>query len=96
LERDPASVKRCYDINVLGTYYSAQLAAKQMNTQPRLNSSSGAGSIIMIASMAAHQASKAQYLSDYCSSKGAILSLVRELGVELSALGIRVNAISPG
>lgn len=54
------------------------------------------GSILMIASVAAYQASKMQYLSDYCSSKGAIVSLVRELGVELAERGIRVNSISPG
>lgn len=50
----------------------------------------------MIASVAAYQASKMQYLSDYCSSKGAVISLVKELGVELADRNIRVNSISPG
>lgn len=80
----------------MGTYYSAQLAAAQMTKQPRLEGSSSSGSIVMIASIAAHQASPGQFTSDYCSSKGAVLSLSRQLGVELAGVGIRVNSISPG
>jgi len=30
------------------------------------------GSIVLIASVTAYQVSKAQYLADYCSSKGAV------------------------
>lgn len=50
----------------------------------------------MIASIAAHQASKLQYTSDYCASKGAVLALCRQLSVELATAGVRVNCISPG
>lgn len=96
LERNPESVKRCFEINSLGTYYSAQLAARQMTKQPRLENSASAGSIVMVASIAAHQASLGQYTSDYCSSKGAVLSLSRQLSVELARPGIRVNCLSPG
>lgn len=53
-------------------------------------------SIVMIGSVAAHRASTGQFVSDYCSSKGAILALVRELAVELAQHKIRVNCISPG
>ena len=28
LERDPSSIKECLEINSLGTYYAAQLAAR--------------------------------------------------------------------
>lgn len=55
-----------------------------------------AGSVVMIASIAAHQASKLQYTSDYCASKGAVLALCRQLSVELATAGVRVNCISPG
>lgn len=54
------------------------------------------GSIVLIGSVAAHQASKGQFLSDYAASKGAVRSLTKELGVELAPYGIRVNCISPG
>ncbi|KAK4556237.1 hypothetical protein LTR86_006934 [Recurvomyces mirabilis] len=96
LERKPQSVKRTFEINSLGTYYSAQLAARQMLKQPKLTPTSNAGSIVFIASIAAHTASLGQYTSDYCSSKGAVLSLSRQLSVELARPGIRVNCISPG
>ncbi|OQU98953.1 hypothetical protein CLAIMM_04662 [Cladophialophora immunda] len=103
LERAPTSVKHTFEINVLGTYYAAQLAVRQMTTQTPLTTSSptsahphAAGSVVMIASIAAHQASKLQYTSDYCASKGAVLALCRQLGVELATAGVRVNCISPG
>lgn len=96
LERDPKSVKRCLEINNLGLYYSAQLAAAQMNRQKCLQGAAGAGSIVMIASVAAHRACKDQFTSDYSMSKGGVLALTKQLGVELSHLNIRVNCISPG
>lgn len=97
LDRDPKSVERCFKINTLGTYYSAQLATRQMVKQEKKSSPvSSAGSIVMIASIAAHQASKGQFTSDYCSSKGAVLALGQQLGAELAPVGVRVNCISPG
>ncbi|KAI4853681.1 hypothetical protein E4T44_00681 [Aureobasidium sp. EXF-8845] len=98
LERDPNSVKKCVEINVLGTYYSAQLAARQMVKQVEIDGISKpcAGSIVMIASMAAHRASKDQFTSDYCMSKGGVLALTKQLGVELAHHRVRVNCISPG
>jgi sorbose reductase len=98
LERDPNSVKKCVEINVLGTYYSAQLAARQMVKQVDTDDTSKpcAGSIVMIASMAAHRASKDQFTSDYCMSKGGVLALTKQLGVELAQHRVRVNCISPG
>lgn len=96
LERDHKAVKKCLEINTLGTYYSAQLAAAQMSRQPRQDSNACAGSIVLIASVAAHRASKDQYTSDYCMSKGGVLALTKQLGVELAYNQIRVNCISPG
>ena len=96
LERKPESVARCMSINVLGTYYSAQLAAGIMAHQPPTKRNPRGGSIVFIASIAAYVASKGQNTSDYNASKGAVVSLARALGVELAAKGIRVNSISPG
>ncbi|KAL0935105.1 short-chain dehydrogenase reductase sdr [Colletotrichum truncatum] len=96
LQRDPRSVKRCLEINSLGTYYAVRLATEQMVKQPLRSPGAGAGSIMTIASISAHQASRGQYTSDYCMSKGAVLSLTKQLGVELAEYGIRINSLSPG
>ncbi|KAH7177043.1 hypothetical protein EDB81DRAFT_898665 [Dactylonectria macrodidyma] len=96
LQRDPASVKKCLEINSLGTYYAVRLTVEQMVKQPLRGLNASVGSIMTIASIAAHQASKGQYTSDYCMSKGAVLSLTKQLGVELAEHGIRVNCLSPG
>ncbi|BCS21850.1 uncharacterized protein APUU_30075A [Aspergillus puulaauensis] len=96
LERPPESVARSFNVNVLGTYYAAQLAAAQMDKQDPSPESRCKGSIVFIASIAAYVASKGQATSDYCSSKGAVVALAKSLGVELAAKNIRVNSVSPG
>ena len=83
-------------VNVLGTYYAAQLATAQMQRQDPIKDYAKRGSIVFIASIAAYVASKGQTTSDYCASKGAVLSLTKALGVELAMCGVRVNSISPG
>lgn len=96
LDRKPDSVARCMSINVLGTYYAAQLATAQMQRQEPLKDPAKRGSMVFIASIAAYVASKGQTTSDYCASKGAVVALTKALGVELAACGVRVNSISPG
>jgi 3alpha(or 20beta)-hydroxysteroid dehydrogenase len=54
----------------------------------------GGGSIINIASTAAHRG--AEGYGAYSASKAAILALTRAAALELAPQGIRVNSISPG
>lgn len=56
----------------------------------------GGGSIVMIASIAAHCALPAQRVSIYGASKGAIKLLGKTLAVEMGQYDVRVNTISPG
>ena len=67
-----------------------------MQRQGPTKSNPKGGSIVFIASIAAYVASKGQTTSDYCASKGAVVSLAKALGVELAIQGVRVNSISPG
>jgi NAD(P)-dependent dehydrogenase (short-subunit alcohol dehydrogenase family) len=75
---------------VLGSFFSAQLAAQQMVKQ------GNGGSIVMIASIAAHCAIPAQCVSLYGASKAAIKLLGQTMAVELAPHKIRVNTLSPG
>ena len=81
---------RVLHVNVLGTFFSAQLASKAMIKQ------GSGGSIVMIASVASHCAIPSQRLAVYAASKGAVRVLARHLAVELAEHKIRVNTISPG
>jgi sorbose reductase len=74
----------------MGTFFSAQLAAKQMRSQTT------GGSIVMIASVASHCAIPSQHLAMYGASKGAVRILSQHLAVELAPYNIRINTISPG
>jgi NAD(P)-dependent dehydrogenase (short-subunit alcohol dehydrogenase family) len=55
----------------------------------------GGGSVINVASFVAMMGAAVSQGS-YTASKGAVLSLSRELGVEFAGRGVRVNALCPG
>ena len=75
-------------VNVSGTFFLIQFIAKL------LNASQSKGSIVVTTSVTGHQAHPD--LVAYGMTKGALIQLVRNLVVELSPLGIRINAVSPG
>jgi len=79
------------DINVKGTFLFSQAAAKKMAEQK-------SGKIINISSVTALQGTHPSYLDavSYNTSKGAIITLTKELAVKLSPYNIQVNAIAPG
>ncbi|KAK5062649.1 hypothetical protein LTR84_004722 [Exophiala bonariae] len=82
--------KKLLDINLLGTYFTAQAAARRMIDQKV------PGSIVTVASIAAHSAIPGQRVSIYGASKAAVKLVSKTLAVELAPHGIRVNSISPG
>lgn len=83
--------KRILDVNVMGTFWAAKLAAAHMSTSGK------GGSIVMIASIAGQGIRvPMQNISVYNMSKAAVKGLVGPLAVELGEYGIRVNSISPG
>jgi NAD(P)-dependent dehydrogenase (short-subunit alcohol dehydrogenase family) len=56
---------------------------------------SGGGSVINTASFVSVMGSATSQIS-YTASKGGVLSMSRELGVEFAKQGVRVNALCPG
>jgi 3-oxoacyl-[acyl-carrier protein] reductase len=74
-------------INVVGAF----VAAREVATR-----STDGASIVLIASMAYEAGDTNEPAAHYTASKGAIVSLTRQLAVEWADRAIRVNAVSPG
>ena len=76
------------DVNVKGLWLCCKAGIPAMLE-------SGGGSIINVASFVAHLGAATPQLA-YTTSKGAVLSMTRELAVIYARQGIRVNALCPG
>ncbi|KAJ9614433.1 hypothetical protein H2200_002569 [Cladophialophora chaetospira] len=83
--------RRLFEINVLGVYHTAQMAASLMIKSKATNPS-----IILIGSIAGRNSVKSSNHSAYSGTKGAVLGILPAVAKELGPHGIRVNAISPG
>jgi short-subunit dehydrogenase len=80
--------RRVQEVNLTSVYLCGQAVIPQMQKQ-------GRGSIINTASFVATMGSATSQIS-YTASKGGVLAMTRELGVQFAREGIRVNALSPG
>lgn len=90
-EMSAARLARMMNINIVGSILCAREAVKRMST-----THGGAGGVIVnISSVAATLGSPGLYV-DYAASKGAIDTFTVGLAREVSAEGIRVNAVRPG
>jgi NAD(P)-dependent dehydrogenase (short-subunit alcohol dehydrogenase family) len=92
------------DASVLDTSLEAWQRVQDVNTRsvflcckhgiPHLLESGG-GSVINTASFVAVMGAATSQIS-YTASKGAVLAMSREMGVEFARQGVRVNALCPG
>ncbi|MCW2881118.1 MAG: 3-oxoacyl-ACP reductase [Sphaerisporangium sp.] len=80
--------RRVQDVNLTSVYLCCKHAIPYMRRQ-------GKGSIINTASFVAVMGSATSQIS-YTASKGGVLAMSRELGVQFAREGIRVNALCPG
>jgi NAD(P)-dependent dehydrogenase (short-subunit alcohol dehydrogenase family) len=80
--------KRVQDVNLTSVYLCCKYAIEHMLV-------GGGGSIINTASFVAVMGSATSQVS-YTASKGGVLAMSRELGVQFARDGIRVNALCPG
>ncbi len=99
-----AGINPTDDTSVLDTSVDAWQRVQDVNTKsvflcckhgiPHLLDAGG-GSVINTASFVAVMGAAVSQIS-YTASKGAVLSMSRELGVEFGDRGVRVNALCPG
>lgn len=82
------SYEKLYAVNVGGSLFTLQAAARQMIKQGH------GGKIINMASQAGRRGEAVAAI--YCSTKAAIISLTQSAGLDLIQYGINVNAIAPG
>jgi NAD(P)-dependent dehydrogenase (short-subunit alcohol dehydrogenase family) len=80
--------RRVQDVNLTSVYLCCKYVIPYMQRQ-------GKGSIINTASFVAVLGAATSQIS-YTASKGGVLSMSRELGVQFAREGIRVNALCPG
>lgn len=80
--------QRVQDVNLTSVYLCCRAALRHMVPAQR-------GSIINTASFVAVLGSATSQIS-YTASKGGVLAMSRELGVQFARQGIRVNALCPG
>jgi NAD(P)-dependent dehydrogenase (short-subunit alcohol dehydrogenase family) len=80
--------RRVQEVNLTSVYLCCKYAIPHMQAR-------GGGSIINTASFVAVMGSATSQIS-YTASKGGVLAMSRELGVQFARQGIRVNALCPG
>ena len=80
--------RRVQEVNLTSVYLCCKAAIPHLQAR-------GRGSIINTASFVARMGAATSQIS-YTASKGGVLAMSRELGVQFARQNIRVNALSPG
>lgn len=88
VEIERATYDKLFAVNVAGTLFCTQAAARHMIAQGK------GGKIINMASQAGRRGEG--LVAVYCASKAAVISLTQSAGLDLIQHGINVNAIAPG
>ncbi|MFN3577858.1 MAG: L-iditol 2-dehydrogenase [Tabrizicola sp.] len=83
-----ADYDRLFSVNVAGTLFCLQAAARHMIERGQ------GGTIINMASQAGRRGES--LVAVYCATKAAVISLTQSAGLNLIRHGINVNAIAPG
>lgn len=88
LETEAEAWERVMGVNAKGVFLCCKYGIPYLLER-------GGGSVINVASFVALMGAATSQIA-YTASKGAVLSLTRELAVEFARRGVRVNALCPG
>jgi NAD(P)-dependent dehydrogenase (short-subunit alcohol dehydrogenase family) len=88
LDTPPEAWQRVQDVNLKSVFLCCKFGIPHLLE-------GGGGSVINTASFVATMGAATSQIS-YTASKGGVLALSRELGVEFARRGVRVNALCPG
>ena len=88
-DMDAADWQKVLDVNLTGTFFGCKHFGKEMIARR-------SGCIINISSVMAFRGETIVPAPSYTASKGAVISLTRDLAVQWARHGVRVNAIAPG
>ena len=87
LETSPEEWRRLIDIDLSGTFYCAQAAARKMVENQY-------GRIVLLSSTAGMRGGTGR--TAYGAAKGGVIALTKVMAVELAQYGITANALAPG
>ncbi len=88
LETTADMFRKILDVNVVGSFLIAKVAAEAMRKAKH------GGAIVNLASVSGLRGSKGRVA--YGASKGAVVTMTQVLANDLAQYGIRVNAVAPG
>jgi len=88
LDYRPEDLDRLVAVNLRGSFFLAQAAARRFREQAT------PGRILFLSSVTGHMAIR--QMAPYGMTKAALEALARNLSLELAPLGVTVNAVAPG
>lgn len=88
---DHETLRRCFDVNVIGPIMCAQLALERLS----ITRGGPGGRIVSVSSIAARTGSPFDWV-DYAASKGALNTFTVGFGKEVAKQGVQVIGVGPG